>query len=344
MFQSSGTYELPVALPLEEGGLLGGGRIAWSAYGERTADNVVVLLHDLSCSHRVLDLEEEAAFRPAGWGRELVGEGRPLDTTELQVLAPNLLGSPFGSTVPVVRTTRQGGMPAVEPALITVLDMARAVSALIRGHKIMKVRALVGVGLGGMVALQLAALFPELAGAVVILGAARTLPEPLRDRLGRVRQLLRMDPDYREGTYPPGQGPRRTLQRLRLELLELLHGREALLATHGDEAAMHKALEAEAEAFAQVFDANALALLCTAYAGADLSEWLQHVKVPVLLVAAGSDPLAPPLRVRNTYHLLSASGVRAHYHELPEPCDHTGLLTQARRLTGPLRDFLRRRG
>ena len=41
--------------------------------------------------------------------------------------------------------------------------------------------------------------------------------------------------------------------------------------------------------------------------------------------------------------LLTAAGVRAHYHELPEPCDHAGLLAQARRLHGPLRDFLRRR-
>ena len=67
---------------------------------------------------------------------------------------------------------------------VTVTDMARAVAAMLRGMKVERVRALVGVGLGGIVALRLAALFPELVTAVVVLGAARALPEPLRERLG----------------------------------------------------------------------------------------------------------------------------------------------------------------
>lgn len=332
MYQTTGSVALSVALPLEEGGLLGGAQLAWHAYGERSGDNVAVLLHDLTHSHRALGPVEEEAFRPSGWGTELVGEGRPLDTSTLHVVAPNLLGSPFGSTSPV--------MVAALPT-VTVTDMARAVAAMLRGMKVERSRALVGVGLGGLVALRLAALFPELAAAVVVLGAARALPETLRERLGLTRHLLRLDPDFHEGQYAPGQGPRRTLRKQYLEYLRLVHGPEALRAASPAPTSAEQALEADA--FSERFDANAWALLCTAYTGGDVTDSLPRVRAPVLLVAAAEDALAPPSRVRDTYHLLSAAGVRAHYHELPAPSVHASLLTQAGRLHGPMRDFLRRR-
>lgn len=336
MHQTTGSYSLPVALPLEEGGLLGGAQVAWSAYGDRSDDNVAVLLHDLAHSHHALGPGEPSAFQPSGWGAELVGEGRPLDTTALQVVVPNLLGSPFGSTSPVTVDARAGRPYGAALPTVTVLDMARSVSAMLRGMQVGRARALVGVGLGGMVALQLAALFPEQVSAVVVLGAARALPEPLRERLGLIRHLLRMDPDFHEGHYAPGQGPKRTLRKHYLEYLRLRH------APHSEPAA-ERALEAEAEAFSESFDANTWALLCMAYAGGDVTESLSKVRAPVLLVTGADDALAPPSRVRDTYHLLSAAGARAHYQELPAPCDHAGLLAQAKRLHGPLRDFLRRR-
>ncbi|MFL5352394.1 alpha/beta fold hydrolase [Archangium sp.] len=343
MYQTTGSYSLPVALPLEEGGLLGGAQVAWSAYGERSDDNVAVLLHDLAHSHRALGPGEQAAFQPSGWGAELVGEGRPLDTSALHVVVPNLLGSPFGSTSPVTVDARAGRPYGAALPTVTVLDMARSVSAMLRGMQVERARALVGVGLGGLVALQLAALFPEQVSAVVVLGAARALPEPLRERLGLIRHLLRMDPDFHEGHYAPGQGPKRTLRKHYLEYLRLRHGSESPRATPS---AAERALEAEAEAeaFSEGFDANTWALLCTAYAGGDVTESLSKVRAPVLLATGADDALAPPSRVRDTYHLLSAAGARAHYHELPAPCDHAGLLAQAKRLHGPMRDFLRRRG
>jgi homoserine O-acetyltransferase len=54
VYQTTGCLTLPVALPLEEGGLPGGASIAWLAYGEPSDDNVVVLLHDLASSHQAL--------------------------------------------------------------------------------------------------------------------------------------------------------------------------------------------------------------------------------------------------------------------------------------------------
>ncbi|WP_224371315.1 alpha/beta fold hydrolase [Hyalangium versicolor] len=342
MIQATGTHLLTVPLPLEEGGLLDGTQVAYEAYGEPSGENSVVLLHDVAASHRAMGPPETSAYQPSGWGRELIGEKRPLDPSSLHVLSVNLLGSPFGTTSPITEDPFTGQTLGPALPLLTTLDMARSVSALMRSMGLRRVRAMVGVGLGGLVALRLAALFPEMTAGVVAIGAARALPEPLRERIGMFHQMLWMDPEYKEGFYRLGGGPHRTMRKTRLEYLKLIYGREYLTARYRDIDAAEKALEADADDFAKTFDPNAWILMCTAYAGCDLTEVLPKVQAKVLLIAGASDVLAPPARVRETYHLLTASGVHARYHELQGAGDHGALLTETRRMHGPVKDFLRR--
>ncbi len=342
MIQATGTHLLTVPLPLEEGGLLDGTQVAYETYGEPSGENSVVLLHDMAWSHRALGPPEASAYQPSGWGRELIGEKRPLDPSSLHIISANLLGSPFGTTSPLTEDPFTGQMLGPALPLLTPLDMGRAVAALLRSMGLKRVRALVGVGLGGLVALRLAALFPELAAGVVTIGTARALPEALRERIGMFHQVLWMDPEYKEGFYLPGRGPLRTMRKLRLEYLKLIYSREYLTARYRDLDVAEKALEADAEAFATIFDPNAWILMCAAYAGTDLTEYLPKIQAKVLLIAGASDVLAPPARVRETYHLLSAEGVNARYHELQGAGDHGALLTETRRMHGPVRDFLRR--
>jgi homoserine O-acetyltransferase len=342
VLQAGGIQSFTVPLPLEEGELLGSPQIAWQAYGKPSDGKAVVVLHDLAHSHEALSLEVNGAYQPSGWGRELIGPGKALDPDVTPVLLPNLLGSPFGSTSPVTEDPNTGVSWGIGLPPLTVLDMARGVSALLRAQGLTRVRALVGVGLGGLVALRLAALFPELADGVVVLGAARALPEGLREKLGLTSQVLRMSPDNED--TPPLRGeraPHRTLTRLRMEYLKLLYGREHLNATYPDSAAAQAAMEQEAASFAATFDATAWSMLCSAYAGCDLSDTFQHIRARVLLLAGATDALAPAGRVRDTYHLLTAAGVQARFVELQGPGDHGTLLSDAHRLKGPVQDFLR---
>ncbi|RJS25339.1 alpha/beta hydrolase [Corallococcus sp. H22C18031201] len=343
MIQVGGTHLLSVPLPLEEGELLGNPQVAWEAHGEPSDGKAVVLLHDLSHSHLALGPVEAGAYQASGWGREFIGPGKVLDPTETPLLVLNLLGSPFGSTSPVTVDGATGDRLGPAMPGLTVLDMARAVSAGLRAHGLQHVRALVGVGLGGMVALRLAALFPELASAVVAIGAGRSLPEGLREKLGLTAQVLRMDPEFQEGWYGPGNGPRKTMRKLRLDFLKLVHGRESLRQRHPERGGAQAALEAEADSFAETFDPLAWALLCSAYAGCDLADCLPRIRSRVLLLASATDALAPAARVRDTYHLLSAAGAPARFHELQGVADHGALLADPRPLRGPLQDFLQRR-
>lgn len=342
MIHATGTQLFTVPLPLEEGGLLGGAQAAYEVYGEPSDENSVVLLHDLTHSHRALGPAETGAFQASGWGAELVGPGKALDTTSFSVISVNLLGSPFGSTSPVSLDPERGEPYGAHLSDLSILDMARAVSATVRALGLTRVRALVGVGLGGMVALRLAALFPELAQGLVTLGTTHILPETLRERMGLTRQMLWMDPEYRGGRYAPDAPPRRTLRKQYLEYLRVLYGREHLSRQWGNLEAVESHLGEQADAFAASFDANAWALLCAAYVAADLTEMLSQVRSRTLLISGDTDALAPPGRVRDTYHALSAMGVRARLHELTGLGDHGTLLADGRRLHGPVRDFLHR--
>ncbi|XXF75098.1 alpha/beta fold hydrolase [Myxococcaceae bacterium GXIMD 01537] len=342
MIQATGTQLFTVPLPLEEGGLLGGAQVAYEVYGEPSDENSVVILHDLTHSHRVLGPREAEPFHPSGWGLELVGKGKVLDPATVPIISVNLLGSPYGSTSPVSMDPETREPLGAHLTDLSVLDMARATSALVHALGFKRVRTVLGVGLGGMVALRLAALFPDLAAGVVTIGAAHILPETLRERMGLTRQVLWMDPEYRGGRYRHDKPPRRTLLKQRLEYLRLVYGREHLGANWASMAAAEVFLKEEAESFSARFDANAWALLCAAYVAADLSEVLDQVRSRALLVAGDTDALAPPRLVRDAYHRLSANGVRARYHEITGTGDHGTLLSEPRQLHGPLRDFLRR--
>ncbi|MFP2913270.1 alpha/beta hydrolase, partial [Pyxidicoccus sp. 3LFB2] len=95
MIQATGTHLFSVPLPLEEGELLNNPQVAWEAYGEPSDGKAVVLLHDVSHSHRALGPVEDSAYQPSGWARALVGPGLALDPESTPVVVPGLLGEPF---------------------------------------------------------------------------------------------------------------------------------------------------------------------------------------------------------------------------------------------------------
>ncbi len=133
-------------------------RIAYHVDGTLSAqrDNVVLVLHALTGS-------PDAAGE---WWRGLIGPSAAIDTTRWAVLAPNLLGSCYGSTGPVDGEA----FPR-----ITVRDQARAIALLLEGLEIPGVALVVGGSLGGMVALEFAASFPGRAKRAVVLAAPSAL-------------------------------------------------------------------------------------------------------------------------------------------------------------------------
>jgi homoserine O-acetyltransferase len=331
---------LPASLPLEEGGLLFNAVLTYEGYGRPAPDNAVLVLHDLMHSYKALGPAEDSPYQPSGWGSALIGEGKPLDPQSAWVLVPNLLGSPFGSTSPVSLDPENGKpLGPIFPPL-TIDDQARAAAGFLRGMEIKRARALVGVGFGAMVALRLAALFPGITAGVVALGAGRSLPERLRERMSSTPQILSNDPAFEEGAYEAGQGPRGTLKSLRLEYLRLTSTRERLLARYQDPLSAERGLDAEAEAFAAAFDANCYSLLCGAYGRADVGPHFGKISARVMLVSASSSSVAPTAHVKDAYRLLSAGGANVRAHEMRTEMGQDGLLSEAGELRAPISAFM----
>lgn len=117
-------------------------------------DNLVLVFHALTGS----------ADAAGDWWAGVVGAGRPLDTNRWAVLAPNLLGSCYGTTGPADR-------PGKTFPLVTPRDQARFVALLVESLGVTDVALATGGSLGGMVALEWAALFPGRTRATVVLAA-----------------------------------------------------------------------------------------------------------------------------------------------------------------------------
>jgi homoserine O-acetyltransferase len=117
-------------------------------------DNLVVVFHALTGN----------ADAAGDWWREVIGPGRALDTDRFAVLAPNLLGSCYGTTGPA--DYAEGVFPPVTPR-----DQARLAGLLVDHLGVESPALVAGGSLGGMVSLEWALEHPGRARAVVAMAA-----------------------------------------------------------------------------------------------------------------------------------------------------------------------------
>jgi homoserine O-acetyltransferase len=325
--------------------LLVGPTVAFETYGDRSAPGgAVLLIHGLSRSHLAATGTVEGgkvAYSPDGWFSQVIGDGLPLDPKEYFIVSAGLLGSPWGSSSPLTTNPETGEPYGSRFWPVTISDMARSLSALCTGLKIDRLRGVIGVSLGGMVAMRLASMFPELVGSLAVLGASAALPDQVRRRLAQVRPTLMTDPRSlrrvvaRAGELPPPLG---MLKKVRLEHLRDVHSAHGL-GMGGDLLQQERALEREAASFTELYDARAYVVMSEAFARADLYDFLPKIRSRTLVMASSSDLLAPPERVRDVQHRLMGVGTRVSYVELQSEHGHRAFYREA--AVGPaLRDFL----
>jgi len=119
-----------------------------------TRDNLVVIFHALTGS----------ADAVGDWWSDVVGPGRAVDTNRYAVLCVNFVGSCYGSTGPSDPDRR----PFPQ---IGTRDLARLVHAVVESLGVRRVRLATGGSLGGMVALEWAATYPDLTDRTVVFAA-----------------------------------------------------------------------------------------------------------------------------------------------------------------------------
>lgn len=139
---------------LDSGAVLRDVQVAYHLDGPVAAvrDRLVVAIHSLT-GH---------ADAVGDWWGVVLGPGRAVDTRHQAVLSANLLGSCYGTTGPSTLTP----FPAV-----STRDQARLLGRLVRSLGTQRVALVTGGSLGGMVALEFAALHHDLVERTVVFAA-----------------------------------------------------------------------------------------------------------------------------------------------------------------------------
>jgi homoserine O-acetyltransferase len=199
---------------LERGGRLPSVRIAYETWGTPNADrsNAILVLHALTGDSHVTG-PPGPGHPTGGWWSENVGPGRPIDTDEWFVVAPNMLGGCQGSTGPASHSPLGREWGTGFPFL-TIRDQVAAQLALTDRLGIDRWYAVVGGSMGGMQSLEWAVGHPSRLERVAVLAAPATSRAD-QIALNSVQiEAVRMDPSFADGDYyeaADGDGPHRGL-------------------------------------------------------------------------------------------------------------------------------------
>ncbi|MBI3155525.1 MAG: homoserine O-acetyltransferase [Burkholderiales bacterium] len=335
-------------LPLQSGARLAGYTLVYETYGKMNADrrNAVLVCHALNASHHVAGLDADGQ---PGWWDNLVGPGKPLDTTRFFVIGVNNPGSCFGSTGPMHPDPATGQPYGADFPVVTVEDWVDAQARLLDRLGIDQLAAVLGGSLGGMQALAWTLRYPQRVRHCIAVATAPNLTAQNIAFNEVARRAIVTDPDFHGGHfYRHGVVPARGLRVARMlghitylsdDSMEAKFGRrlrdDALAYTTQDiEFQIESYLRHQGEKFAGYFDANTYLLITRALDyfdparahGGDLAAAFAPARASFLLVSFTTDWRFAPARSREIVKALVDNRHRVSYAEIDAPHGHDAFL------------------
>ncbi len=301
-------------LELEAGGVFDEYTIAYETWGSLNPakDNAILVLHALTGDSHIVG-DAGPGHPTAGWWTELIGPGAPLDTDKYFVVAPNVLGGCMGSTGPA--SIGPDGKPwGSRFPFITIRDTVAAELPLADHLGIDAWAAVIGGSLGGMRALEWAAMEPD---RVKRLLPVATTAQTSADQIAWAHSQLSVieaDPSFRGGDYYESEtGPHVGLSIAR-QIAHTTYRSAYELATRfgqgaqdhedpwkGGRYAVQSYLEHQGTKFVKRFDAGSYKALTKAFMAHDLGrgrggvgEALSRITAETLVVAVDTDRLCLP--------------------------------------------------
>ena len=158
---------------LESGLILDEVEIAYTTYGQlsKSGDNAILVFHALTGSHLLAGEYEQFDDSNLPWNDELelgwwddfVGPNRAIDTSKYFVICANYLGGCYGSTGP-----NSGQFyPGKEFPEIDFKDIENTQKKLVEHLGVKSLHAVVGPSIGGLMALEFAARFPNFVKKII---------------------------------------------------------------------------------------------------------------------------------------------------------------------------------
>ena len=343
---------------LESGQELPDVEIAYETWGTLNADasNAVLIEHALTGDSHAAG-EIEPGHPSPGWWDDLIGPGKALDTDELFVVVPNVLGGCQGSTGPASLAPDGRHWGSRFPRL-TIRDQVSVEVALADALGIEQWAAVLGGSMGGMRALEWAVMEPARVRALMVLASpAASSADQIAWASPQIHAIL-ADPNWRGGDYHacgPGEGPHRglgiarriahTTYRSAAELNERF-GRKPQDGEdpwHGGRYAVESYLDHHADKLVWRFDAASYVLLTRSMNDHDVGrdrggvgEALSRVQARTIAVGVDSDRLYLPSESR-----ALAEGIpNARYAEITSPFGHDSFLIETAQVAALVKELL----
>ncbi len=349
-------------LPMHRGGSLTGVTVAYETWGtlNHARTNAVLVLTGLSPSaHAASSVQDPGA----GWWEDMIGPGKPIDTTRFFVICFNSLGSCFGTTGPASPNPRTGEPYRLDFPALTLEDIASVGAHLLDHLDIEELACVMGPSMGGMTALAFGVMYPgRVRHLVSISSATRATPFAIALR-SLQRELVRSDPQWCDGRYAEGAGPvdgMRLARKLGMityrsaEEWQRRFGRERIAqsATSGDmfgpEFEVESYLRAHAYKFTGAFDANCYLYLSRASDLFDLAEHGGSLVAAMKLFALESamvigvhtDVLFAYWQQEELAQLLRDGGCPVTFHGLDSLQGHDSFLVDMDRFRPPIAAYM----
>jgi homoserine O-acetyltransferase/O-succinyltransferase len=330
--------ELPDPVRLESGECLGNVVVAYRSWGDvaNAAERAILICHALTGS---ADVE--------AWWPDIIGPGRAFDPAKDFIVCANILGSCYGTTGPVSpKPGGEGRYRAAFPA-ISVRDMVEVERALLDVLGVQRLELVTGPSLGGMQALEWAAMYPERVAGIVPIGVGGRHSAWCIGISEAQRAAIEADPNWNGGDYSDEDPPRQGLAAARMMAVCTYRSWQSFDERFGrqrrDDALfeVQSYLRHQGEKINTRFDANTYMTLTRAMHTHDLGrgrgdydEVLARIRQPALVVSVSTDTLYPPRE-----QLALAEGLPNASHVLLESAHgHDGFLIE----TGELGELIAR--
>ncbi len=348
-------------LPLQSGARLSDYELVYETYGSLNAarSNAVLVCHALNASHHVAGIGADGGV---GWWDNLVGPGKPLDTTRFFVIGVNNPGSCFGSSGPLQVNPATGHPWGADFPVVTVEDWVDAQARLLDRLGIEQLAAVLGGSLGGMQALSWTLRHPARVRHCIAVATAPNLSAQNIAFNEVARRAIITDPDFHGGHfYRHGVVPARGLRVARMighitylsdDSMEAKFGRQLRAAelgysTQEIEFQIESYLRHQGDKFAGYFDANTYLLITRALDyfdparahGGNLAAAFAAATARFMVVSFKTDWRFAPARAREIVKALVDNGHDVSYAEIDAPHGHDAFLLDDPRYHAVLRAY-----
>ncbi len=240
-------------LVLHDGQDFGPVTLAYETYGElnKKKDNAILVFHALSGSQHICGFNPEVPGVGKrwneecqnGWWGDFVGSGKAVDTDRFFVVCANYFGGCYGSTGPSSINPDTGREYGGDFPQFSFGDIVDSQIPLLNELGIETFHAVIGSSLGGMLAMNFAARYPQRVKRIIPVACG--IQSTTLARVHNLEQILAIenDPNFCNGHYYDGPAPLRGLALARM----ISH--KTFVSLHAMEARMVDKFEQEQDEF-----------------------------------------------------------------------------------------------